>query len=198
MLIVATHNSHKTEEIRTILCDFFDNITDLTTQGNHAAPEEDGNTFEANARIKALAASRRFPSAIVLADDSGLEVDSLNDFPGVQSARYAGLGATDRDNRIKLLRALEGITERRARFVCVIVLAKAGEVLATFDGTCEGLIAEEQTGQSGFGYDTLFIPEGYYESFGLLRGEIKNTISHRARALEKLKAWFETTAPGML
>jgi XTP/dITP diphosphohydrolase len=195
MLLVATHNSHKTEEIRVILCDFFDHITDLTTQGDHPAPEEDGDTFEANARIKALAASRRFPSAVVLADDSGLEVDALNDFPGVQSARYAGVGATDRDNRLKLLKALEGVTGRAARFRCVIVLAKAGEVLATFDGSCEGHIAEEQTGQSGFGYDTLFVPEGYYESFGLLCGEIKNTISHRARALEKLKAWLETTDP---
>ncbi len=195
MLIVATHNSHKTEEIRTILSDFFDHITDLTTQGDHPPPEEDGDTFEANAQIKALAASRRFPSAVVLADDSGLEVEALNDFPGVQSARYAGTGATDRDNRLKLLKALAGITARRARFRCVIVLAKAGEVLATFEGSCEGQIAEEQTGQSGFGYDTLFIPEGYYESFGVLRGEIKNTISHRARALGKLKTWLETIAP---
>jgi len=197
MLIVATHNSHKTEEIRTILRGFFDNITDLTTQGNHAAPEEDGDSFEANARIKALAASKRFPSAVILADDSGLEVDALNDFPGVQSARYAGCGATDRDNRIKLLKALEGVAERGARFRCAIVLAKAGEVLATFEGVCEGQIAEEQTGQSGFGYDTLFIPEGYYETFGLLRGEIKNTISHRAHALEKLKAWLETSGQGI-
>lgn len=187
-LIVATHNSHKTEEIRIILADHFDHITDLTTQGDHPAPEESGSTFEANARIKALDASTRFPEATIIADDSGLEVDALNNFPGVYSARYAGPKATDRDNRLKLLQEMEGVTERGARFVCVIVLARAGEVLATFEGTCEGHIAEEQTGQSGFGYDTLFVPEGYYESFGLLRGEIKNTVSHRAKALEKLKA----------
>lgn len=192
MLIVATHNSHKTEEIRVILADHFDQITDLTTQGDHPAPEETGSTFEANARIKALDASARFPSAMILADDSGLEVNMLNDFPGVHSSRYAGPNATDRDNRLKLLDALEGVTERVGRFRCVMVLAKGGEVLATFDGTCEGHIAEEQTGQSGFGYDTLFIPEGYYESFGLLRGEIKSTISHRAKALEQLKAWMKS------
>jgi len=193
MLLVATHNSHKTEEIRVILADHFDNITDLRTQKDHPAPEESGTTFEANARIKALDASKRFPSDTILADDSGLEVDALNDFPGVHSARYAGPNATDRDNRLKLLKALEGVTERGARFRCVIVLAKAGEVQATFEGACEGHIAEEQTGQSGFGYDTLFVPEGYYESFGLLRGEIKNTISHRAEALEKLKAYILDT-----
>ena len=192
MLIVATHNSHKTEEIRVILNDHFDQITDLTTQADHPAPEESGNTFEANALIKALDASARFPNATILADDSGLEVDALNDFPGVHSSRYAGPDATDRDNRKKLLSELDGVIERGARFLCVIVLAKAGEVLATFEGTCEGWIAEEQTGQSGFGYDTLFVPEGYYESFGLLRGEIKNTISHRAKALEQLKAWIST------
>ena len=192
MLIVATHNSHKTEEIRVILADHFDQITDLTTQGDHPAPEETGSTFEANARIKALDASARFPSAMILAYDSGLEVNMLNDFPGVHSSRYAGPNATDRDNRLKLLDALEGVTERVGRFRCVMVLAKGGEVLATFDGTCEGHIAEEQTGQSGFGYDTLFIPEGYYESFGLLRGEIKSTISHRATALEQLKAWMKS------
>ncbi len=190
MLIVATHNSHKTEEIRVILADHFDTITDLTTLKDHPAPEETGDTFEANARIKALDASARFPEATILADDSGLEVDALNNFPGVHSARYAGPKATDRDNRLKLLDALEGVTERGARFRCVIVLVKAGEVQATFDGTCEGHIAEQQTGQSGFGYDTLFVPEGYYESFGLLRGEIKNTISHRAKALDQLKSWI--------
>jgi len=190
MLLVATKNSHKTEEIRAILADRFDKITDLRTQADHPEPDESGDTFEANARIKALAASTRFPDATILADDSGLDVDALDGAPGVHSSRYAGPDANDRDNREKLMQEMEGVDERSARFRCVMVLAKGGEVLATFDGTCEGHLSGQETGWGGFGYDRLFIPEGYYESFAILPSEIKNTLSHRAKALEQLKAWL--------
>ncbi len=192
-LIVATHNSHKTEEIAALLADHFALITDLTQQSNaddHPAPEETGNTFEANALIKALDASTRFPDATILADDSGLEVDALAGAPGVYSARYAGPDASDADNRKHLLFALDGVARRTARFRCVLILVKNGQVLVTCDGSCEGHIAKEESGSGGFGYDPLFIPEGHTESFGTLPAETKNQLSHRAKALEKLKSWL--------
>ncbi|MCF6311330.1 MAG: RdgB/HAM1 family non-canonical purine NTP pyrophosphatase [Verrucomicrobiales bacterium] len=189
-LIVATHNQHKTEEIAAMLGEHFAPITDLTQQPNrddHPAPEETGKTFEANALIKALDASARFPDATILADDSGLEVDALAGAPGVYSARYAGENASDADNRKKLLTVLDGNTQRSARFRCVLILVKNGKVLTTCDGTCEGRIATAESGDGGFGYDPLFIPEGYDESFGILPAETKNQLSHRGRALAKLK-----------
>lgn len=190
MLIVATHNSHKTKEIAAILAEHFDPITDLTQQANaadHPAPEETGNSFEANALIKALDASSRFPNATILADDSGLEVDALAGAPGVYSSRYAGPDASDTDNRKHLLFALQGVTRRTARFRCVLILVKNGQVLSTCDGSCEGHIAEKEIGDGGFGYDPLFIPEGHSKSFGTLSAATKNQLSHRAKALEKLK-----------
>ncbi len=196
MLLIATHNQHKTEEIAAMLADHFGPITDLTQQPNsddHPAPEETGDTFEANALIKALDASARFPEATILADDSGLEVDALAGAPGVYSARYAGPDATDADNRKKLLGALatiDGNAQRSARFRCVLILVKNGKILTTSDGTCEGHIAEQESGDSGFGYDPLFIPEGYGKSFGVLPAATKNKLSHRAKALEKLKQWL--------
>lgn len=193
MLIVASHNQHKTEEITALLADYFNPITDLTQQPNpddHPAPEETGNTFEANALIKALDASARFPEATILADDSGLEVDALAGAPGVYSARYAGENATDADNRKHLLFALEGVAKRSARFRCVLILVKNGKILTTCDGSCEGHITTAESGDGGFGYDPLFIPQGYDESFGILPATTKNQLSHRAKALEKLKQWL--------
>lgn len=198
MLIVASHNTHKTEEIAALLADHFEPITDLTQQPNPddlPAPEETGYTFEANALIKALSASSRFPDATILADDSGLEVDALAGAPGVYSARYAGKNATDTDNRQHLLFALDGVAKRSARFRCVLTLVKNGQVLTTCDGACEGLIAKKETGDRGFGYDPVFVPEGYRESFGILPTTTKNQLSHRAKALEKLKHWLTKNNP---
>ena len=193
-LIIATHNAHKTGEIAAILAEHFDLVSDLTACPEISPAEETGSTFEENAVIKALAASRERPAAIVLADDSGIEVDALNGAPGVYSARFSGPGATDRSNREKLLNDLgaAGIRgkDRSARFRCVLVLARAGEVIARFEGAVEGVIANEEQGENGFGYDSIFIPDGFSHTFGQLPAETKHRLSHRGRALERLKEWL--------
>lgn len=193
-LIVATHNAHKTGEIREILGDLFDPIEDLTAVPELEPPDEDGVTFAENSAIKALAASRENPDAFVLADDSGLEVDALNGEPGVLSARYAGEGATDAANRDKLMVELSGVEagggDRTARFRCVVTIARNGEILQQFDGTCEGHIADAMSGEGGFGYDPLFVPDGHEETFAELPVETKNQMSHRGRALESFRRWW--------
>jgi len=184
-LVVATHNAHKTGEIRQILADCFDVITDLT--GTEIPPAvEDGATFEANAHIKALHASRYLPDALVLADDSGISVDALNGAPGIYSARYAGENATDEDNRLKLLRELGDAKNRAARFTCVLALARAGEIVHTCEGICEGQVIGENRGTGGFGYDPLFIPDGYDRTYAELPAEVKHSLSHRGRALAQM------------
>ncbi|MEA3208960.1 MAG: XTP/dITP diphosphohydrolase [Chthoniobacter sp.] len=174
-------------------------VTDLTTHPELAAPEETGATFAENAAIKALAASAHF-AGLVLADDSGLEVDALGGAPGVWSARYAGIGATDAANRARLLRELTSAgargKQRTARFHCVMALAENGISLGTFEGTVEGVIVNEEKGAGGFGYDALFVPEGFCETFGQLSSETKNQLSHRARALAKVMAFLATRDPG--
>jgi XTP/dITP diphosphohydrolase len=163
-------------------------VTDLNAHPEVPAPEETGATFAENAAIKAVAASRLF-TGFVLSDDSGLEVDALGGAPGVISARYAGPQATDVDNRARLLRELtaDGARgkERSARFRCVMCVARDGEVLGTFDGAVEGVIINHERGTGGFGYDSLFVPDGHCETFAQLSAEVKNSESHRARALAK-------------
>lgn len=194
-LLIATKNAHKTNEIRAILGDAWD-VSDLNAHPEIAAPEETGETFAANAAIKALAASRLF-RGLVLADDSGVEVDALAGAPGIRSARYAGEQATDADNRAKLLHALAETRgkDRSARFRCVLVLAEAGEVRGTFDGTVEGVIIHRERGDGGFGYDALFVPVGHCETFAQLPGSVKNQLSHRARALAAASAFLNRGQP---
>lgn len=190
-LLIATKNSHKTEEIRAVLAGRFE-VTDLCAHPEVPSPEETGKTFSENAAIKALAASAKF-EGWVLADDSGLCVDALNGAPGVHSARYAGPAATDADNRASLLSAMSAFpewTQRRARFQCVLVLAKGGQIRGLFQGSVEGVLLPQEEGEGGFGYDSLFVPDGHEQSFGLLSAEIKNSISHRARALNAFKQWL--------
>lgn len=191
-LLVATKNSHKAAEIRAILGAGWD-VTDLNAHPEVVAPEETGTTFAENAAIKAVAASKIFPG-IVLADDSGIEADALGGAPGVWSARYAGEKATDADNRAKLLRELDAAgargKERTGRFRCVMALAENGKVIGTFDGAVEGIIINQEKGGGGFGYDPLFVPDGYCETFGQLSAEIKNGLSHRGRALEKVREYL--------
>ena len=188
-LLVSTRNAHKVEEIRAILSSAFE-VSDLAILPEMPEVEETGTTFEENATLKAVAASLLF-EGWVIADDSGLEVDALGGAPGVYSSRYAGADASDADNNALLLQNLDGVRgkARSARFRCVIVLARAGRKLAVFGGAVEGIIVNDQKGARGFGYDPLFVPHGYCETFGQLSAEVKNGLSHRAQAVEKLRDW---------
>lgn len=155
---------------------------------------EDGATFAENARRKALAVSRQWPG-LALADDSGLEVDSLGGAPGVLSARYAGEGATDAANRRKLLEEMAMLAPnslRTARFRCVLVLARGGEALATFDGAVEGEIVRAERGRNGFGYDSLFQPNRLTKTLAQLSAREKNALSHRAVAVAQLLNFLRT------
>jgi XTP/dITP diphosphohydrolase len=192
-LIIATRNRHKTRELAAMLGPQW-MVHDLTAHSDLPEPDETGITFEENAHIKAIAASESLPG-LVMADDSGLEVDLLGGAPGIRSARYAGAKATDQQNRDRLLEELarvEHVAEEpvTARFRCAIALAEAGSILATFSGTVEGRIVMVEAGSGGFGYDPLFIPNGCSQTFAELDPEIKNRISHRARALEQAIAWL--------
>jgi len=197
-LVVASGNAHKTAEIRRILGDFVGSVEDLSGYPEIGGIEETGVTFEENAAIKALAVGRALRDKTwVLSDDSGLEVDVLGGKPGVYSARYAGENASDADNRARLLEQMAGMDtggqSRSARFRCVMVLARGGQKITVFEGTVEGVIAGTEKGEQGFGYDSLFIPDGYCETFGELSAEVKNSMSHRGRALEQFKLWLANT-----
>jgi len=188
-LLLSTRNAHKLQEVRAILGSAFE-VAGLESIPNFPEVEETGATFEDNATLKAVAASMRF-DGWVIADDSGLEVDALQGAPGVYSARYAGEKSGDAANNALLLKNLEPFRgrERAARFRCVIVVARAGRKLAAFSGAVEGVIIHQPKGEGGFGYDPLFVPDGYCETFAQLGPEVKNGLSHRARALEKLRDW---------
>lgn len=186
-LIVATRNAHKVDEIRAILLDF--DVCDLSVVENPPVVEETGTTFLENATLKAVAISE-LTDGLVLSDDSGLEVDALGGEPGVYSSRYGGEEGNDALNNAKLLKEMAGRKDRTARFRCVMVLARKGRVLADFSGAVEGRIADAGAGAGGFGYDPFFVPEGFEASFAELGEGIKNTLSHRARALEGVKGWL--------
>lgn len=155
------------------------------------APDEDGATFEENARIKA-AYYGALRSGYVFADDSGLEVDALDGAPGVHSARFAGVDATDRDNNDRLRSRLRGVENRAARFVCVIALALDGRIVTTFRGAVEGRIVDEPHGPHGFGYDPLFYYEPFGCTFGQASDEQKMQVSHRAQALRSMFAFLDS------
>lgn len=186
-LLLATHNAHKTREFRELLGHNFE-VIDLSSFPEIAIPEETGRTFEENATLKAIAASQ---SRLVVADDSGLEVDALNGAPGIYSARYAGKNANDAKNVEKLLRELSARTvaaeKRSARFRCVIALARNGNVLGIFKGVVEGNVVDPPRGSGGFGYDPVFQPAGFAQTFAEMSPELKNKISHRAQAIAALR-----------
>jgi len=189
-LLVATRNKHKTREFVEILgADFA--VRDLS--GEQAAVlEETGATFVENAILKALGISKRFPG-LVVADDSGLEVDALGGAPGVFSARYAGRNASDSENITKLLSALRKFPNTEpfvGRFRCVLAVAREGELLNTVEGVIEGTIVDSPRGNFGFGYDPVFQPIGFGQTFGELPWETKNKISHRAEAIRALRSAF--------
>jgi len=195
-LLFATRNAHKTAEIQTILGPQFQ-LKDLADHPEIPHIAETGKTFEDNAILKAVAVSKRMPG-FVIADDSGLEVEALGGAPGVYSARYAGMNATDQEKTDKLLEELTrvGATKnaRRARFRCVLALARKGEILGVFEGIVDGQIADRPRGSHGFGYDPIFMPEGFRQTFGQLAPAEKNQLSHRARALEKVTHVLNTAS----
>jgi XTP/dITP diphosphohydrolase len=184
-LLLATRNPHKTSEFRALLGSQFE-ITDLKSFPALALPEETGSTFEQNAVAKALTVSKMVDE-LVIADDSGLEVDALDGAPGIYSARYAGEKAGDIANVDKLLRELRSFIQRSARFRCVIAAARVGKVLGTFEGVVEGAIVDVPRGNAGFGYDPVFQPAGFEQTFAEMAPESKNQISHRARAVAALR-----------
>jgi XTP/dITP diphosphohydrolase len=191
-LFLATSNEHKAAEFGALLAGR--GLTGIivrpaTAAGGMPPVEETAENFEGNAWLKARAMREQVGvGGWVLADDSGLEVDALGGAPGVRSARYAGEDATDAAHNARLLRELEGKTgaARRARFRCVLALMSPDGREETFSGACEGRIAESLAGKGGFGYDPLFVPEGYERTFAELGESVKNRISHRARAWELL------------
>lgn len=183
-LLIATRNRGKLREFQELLADLPVKLLSLDDFPFIPEVEETGETFTENALLKAQAYSAQ-TGHWTLADDSGLEVDALGGAPGVYSARYAGVAANDERRRAKLLLELSRTSgeERRARFICVIALVDSTGLQAqTFDGVCEGWIASEPKGTEGFGYDPIFVPDGYDKTFGELMPTTKKEISHRAQA----------------
>lgn len=186
--VLATNNAHKAQELEQML----HGLVVLKTLKDVGFTEdiiEDADTFAGNALIKARTVYEATENNTI-ADDSGLVVETLNGAPGIYSARYAGVGATDGDNVKKLLTEMEGKANRKAYFVCVIALVING-LEYVFEGRVYGTIAEEIKGAAGFGYDPVFIPEGHTRSFAEFASEEKNTISHRSEAVKKLKHFLE-------
>jgi len=193
-LHLATRNAHKTREFVALLGAEFA-LTDLSAHLQIAEVIETGATFAENARLKAVAVSRELPG-LVLADDSGLEIDSLGGAPGVFSARYAGAEASDEANRQKLLVELAKRgpdAARMARFHCALALARDGRVLAICEGSVVGEIVRQARGSGGFGYDPLFQPNEFSETFAELPAATKNSISHRGCAVTKMKHFLRTS-----
>ena len=194
-LIIASGNTHKVEEFEQLFSGLDIKVFSAQAAGGMPEVDETGTTFAANAELKAQALLSGAPAGTwILADDSGLEVDYLKGAPGIYSARYAGPSATDAANRDKLLTALSGIDQvnRVARFRCVLCLLNTFGDVMFFDGSCEGSIATEARGAEGFGYDPIFLPEGYQETFGELGESHKSKLSHRAKAVNSLRAYLET------
>lgn len=187
-LLIATRNAHKTDEIRQMLGAGYA-VEDLNARADWPEIAETADTFLGNASLKALGISAIY-DGLVLSDDSGLEVDALDGAPGVFSARFAGEKATDAENRALLLEKMSGVAVRSARFRCVMVLARGDAVLGSFSGAVEGHILQEERGGHGFGYDSLFVPEGFHQTFAQLPAATKNQLSHRARALEQVLAFL--------
>lgn len=189
-LVIATRNRAKSLEIRALLRDFPVEIKDVSDFGPLPEPVEDGRTFDENAYKKALFTAKVL-GLPALADDSGLEVEALGGQPGVHSARYAGAQATDADNIQKLLEAMEGVTNRKARFVCVLSMAVPTGPALTYEAACEGEITTEPRGTQGFGYDPVFLYPPAGKTFAEMSPEEKAAVSHRGRALREFQQEFD-------
>jgi XTP/dITP diphosphohydrolase len=192
-LVFATNNAHKLEEMTAILGD---RVELLSLRDIHCEADipETADTLEGNARMKAQYIREHF-GMDCFADDTGLEVEALGGEPGVYSARYAGEGHDSEANMQKLLAKMQGVDNRRAQFRTAICLLMDGEE-HLFEGIVEGQIIRERRGGAGFGYDPIFIPKGYEQTFAEMGNEVKNTISHRARAAEKLCIYLQGLQEG--
>lgn len=192
-VLIATSNLGKLRDFAGAAKAYGIEIDSLPDFSSLPIVEEDRTTFEGNARKKAEEYSRGAPGEIVLADDSGLEVDALGGAPGVYSARYAGENATDHENNAKLLKQLDGVAQpdRSARFVCVIAAARDGQTLAAFRGEAEGNILFAERGAGGFGYDPLFYVPELDKTFAEFEAEDKAHVSHRGRAFAKFLEWYK-------
>jgi len=190
-IVIATRNRKKKEELKTLLKGLGVKLLSVSDFKNIPEVIEDGDTFKENAIKKAVIVSG-FTDALTVADDSGLEVEALGGRPGVFSARFSGKEANDVKNIKKLLRLLKRFPQkkRNAQFVCSIAIAKNGKILKTLEGRCSGVIGFESKGDFGFGYDPVFIVPRYNKTFAQLGAEIKNNISHRARALKKARTFI--------
>lgn len=182
-IVFASNNKHKLEEVTDILKSRY-KVVSLAELGCFDDIPETSDTLEGNALLKARHVFEKYQMDC-FADDTGLEVEALSGRPGVYSARYAGEGCSYEDNVKKLLAEMEGITNRRARFRTVIALI-AGNQVRYFEGVINGFISTEKKGSSGFGYDPVFVPEGYNQTFAEMTAGLKNTISHRALAVSNL------------
>ncbi len=186
-MVFSTNNAHKLEEVKAILGDSVD-VLSLKDIGCFDDIPETAPTLEGNALLKARFVAERY-GVDCFADDTGLEIDALNGAPGVYSARFAGIGCDPRKNVEKVLQLMQDVEMRTARFRTVVALMLRGEPF-TFEGTVEGTIARVPAGNGGFGYDPIFIPNGYEVSFAELSPAEKNRISHRGKAVEKLAAFL--------
>ena len=186
-IVAATANAHKVDEYRKLLEGQNVELTSLLDYPGFPGVEENGRSFIENAGIKALAACK-YCDVPAFADDSGLEVEALDGRPGIYSARYA---PTDKERIARLLDEMKGQTNRRARFVCAIAIAINGEVIESFEGEIKGTIVDAPRGESGFGYDPVFQPDGYDQTFGEMAPELKNRISHRANAFKLAMEFVE-------
>jgi len=191
-LLLATRNRNKVVEMQRALDDTGWQVVMLSDIADAPQVEEDGATFEENARKKARSAAERAKMR-TLAEDSGLEIDALGGEPGVKSARYAGEGATDTDRIRKVLGRLVAVPEERrtARFRCVMCLVDPVGDEACFEGRCEGRIAHSARGSAGFGYDPIFVPEGHDRTFAELGLAVKSRTSHRARAIQQVIEYLQ-------
>jgi XTP/dITP diphosphohydrolase len=189
-LVIATRNKGKTSEIKSLLSGFPVIIRNLDDFGTIPEVKEDGETFDDNAYKKAGFASKilGFPA---LADDSGLVVEALDGAPGVHSARYAGENASDEERCLKILSEMNGKSNRKAAFECVISIAVPGGAALTYEARCEGIISEKRKGENGFGYDPIFYYPPLKKTFAELTQQEKNQISHRGKAFQELKEEFD-------
>lgn len=192
-IVLASNNQGKVRECREILSDSGIRLLSLADLELHIDVVEDGHSFLENAMIKAQTIAGLIQKP-VLADDSGLEVDALNGAPGIYSARYGGAGLQDRERMELVLREMAEVPEKKrtARFVCVMALVFPDGSNRIARGVCEGMLTTEAEGNGGFGYDPIFKPRGFSETFGTLSPETKNRISHRSQALRKMKDQLST------